>query len=66
VPDLRTRPHQRTLAPAFEGMVLEANDDATEIAGEVRDQSKLYGLLEPVRALGLDLMRLPESEGVQR
>ena len=44
------------LAPSFEGMLLEMNGDATEIVGEVRDQSQLYGLLDRVRALGLDLI----------
>ncbi|MDT5031171.1 MAG: hypothetical protein QOC94_1342 [Actinoplanes sp.] len=44
------------LAPAFEGMVLEAGGADTEITGEIRDQSQLYGLLERVRDLGLDLI----------
>jgi hypothetical protein len=36
------RAHQRTLASAFEWMVLEANDGSTAIAGVVREQSKHY------------------------
>jgi hypothetical protein len=44
------------MAPAFEGMVLEASDGDTEITGEIRDQSQLYGMLDRVRDLGLDLI----------
>jgi hypothetical protein len=44
------------LAPAFEGMLLHAADGDTEITGEIRDQSQLYGLLDRVRDLGLDLI----------
>jgi len=43
------------LAPAFEGMVLEAAAP-TEITGEIRDQSPALRAFERVRDLGLDLI----------
>ncbi len=52
---IRGRVSER-LAAAFEGMVVEAVDDQTLITGPVRDQSELYGLLDRVSGLGLDLV----------
>jgi hypothetical protein len=44
------------LAAAFEGMSLEAGNGKTVLAGEIRDQCHLYGVLDQVRNLGLDLV----------
>lgn len=44
------------LAPAFEGMSLEAGGGKTILVGEIRDQCHLYGVLDQVRNLGLDLV----------
>jgi hypothetical protein len=44
------------LGSAFEGMTLEAGAVDTVFTGEVRDQSQLYGLLDRVRDLGLELV----------
>ena len=45
-------------ASAFHGMTLEASDGTTSLVGEVADQSQLFGLLERVRSLGLELVRV--------
>lgn len=44
------------LAAAFEGMSLEAGSGKTILVGEIRDQCHLYGVLDQVRNLGLDLV----------
>jgi hypothetical protein len=44
------------LGSALEGMRLEAGATETEFTGEIRDQSQLYGLLDRVRDLGLELI----------
>jgi hypothetical protein len=44
------------LGAALEGMRLEAGETETVFIGEIRDQSQLYGLLERVRDLGLELV----------
>jgi hypothetical protein len=51
---------------AFAGMTLEQGDRTTALVGPVADQSHLFGLLERVRSLGLDLVRVEEegSSGV--
>jgi hypothetical protein len=41
---------------ALEGMRLEAGATETGFTGEIRDQSQLYGLLDRVRDLGLELV----------
>jgi len=41
---------------ALEGMRLEAGAIGTMFTGEIRDQSQLYGLLDRVRDLGLELI----------
>ena len=41
---------------ALEGMRLEAGAAETVFTGEIRDQSQLYGLLDRVRDLGLELV----------
>lgn len=44
------------LGSALEGMRLEAGATETAFTGEIRDQSQLYGLLDRVRDLGLELV----------
>jgi hypothetical protein len=44
------------LGSALEGMRLEAGAIGTIFTGEIRDQSQLYGLLDRVRDLGLELV----------
>jgi hypothetical protein len=44
------------LRSALEGMRLEAGATETVFTGEIRDQSQLYGLLDRVRDLGLELV----------
>jgi hypothetical protein len=44
------------LGSALEGMHLEAGAIGTMFTGEIRDQSQLYGLLDRVRDLGLELV----------
>ena len=44
------------LGSAFEGMVLEPGNGQTGLVGDIRDQSHLYGVLDRVRNLGLELV----------
>ena len=44
------------LGAALEGMRLEAGAAESAFTGEIRDQSQLYGLLDRVRDLGLELV----------
>jgi hypothetical protein len=44
------------LGSALEGMSLKSGATETVFTGEVRDQSQLYGLLDRVRDLGLELV----------
>lgn len=46
------------LTAAFEGMRLETSGALTVFTGEIRDQAELYGLLERVRDLGLELVSI--------
>jgi hypothetical protein len=46
------------LGSAFSGMTLEQLDGATALVGVVSDQSHLFGLLERVQSLGLELLRV--------
>ena len=51
------------LATAFDGMSLEPGVAHTALIGQVRDQSQLFGLLDRVRDLGLELVSVrPRSE----
>jgi hypothetical protein len=63
----------RRLAAAFEGMRLDASGADAAFTGEIRDQSQLYGLLDRVRDLGLDLISVypqamtnPVTEGHEK
>ena len=50
-------------AGAFAGMTLEAESGQTIITGQIVDQSHLYGLLDHIRSMGLQLVgvqALPE------
>jgi hypothetical protein len=51
---VRGRPSER-LAAAFDGLRLVRRSGATELVGEVVDQTQLYGLLARIRDLGLEL-----------
>jgi len=43
---------------AFSGMALEPQEGATALVGAIDDQSHLFGVLERVRSLGLELIRV--------
>ena len=49
------------LGSAFEGMRLEPGNSQTALVGEIRDQSHLYGVLDQVRNLGLELVSVEVS-----
>jgi hypothetical protein len=52
------------LAAALEGMTLHSGPVNTVFTGEVKDQSQLYGLLDRLRDLGLELISAqPEAKG---
>ena len=44
------------MQPAFEGMTLTREHGNTVLAGTVRDQAELHGLLQRVSDLGLTLL----------
>ena len=54
-------------APAFEGMKMEAKSGRTILTGEIVDQAHLYGILNRIARLGLQLMSVesgfPEHQG---
>jgi hypothetical protein len=62
---IRGRVTERFLS-ALEGMRLEAGDVDTVFTGEIRDQSQLYGLLNRVRDLGLELISVEPELAVDR
>jgi hypothetical protein len=43
---------------AFAGLRLEPEDGSTALVGAISDQSHLFGVLERVRSLGLELLRV--------
>ena len=49
-------------ASAFDGMTVESRGGKTEIAGWVRDQSQLQGLLDRIGSLGLTLVSVVSDE----
>ena len=50
-------------ATEFDGMSLEPGVAHTALIGQVRDQSQLFGILDRVRDLGLELVSVqPRSE----
>ena len=47
----------------FDGLQVGSDDrDVTTIAGEVRDQAALHGLLAKVRDLGLELLAVDRTD----
>ena len=51
-------------AVAFEGMEMEARDGDTILTGRIIDQPQLYGILERINGLGLELLSVePLPEG---
>ena len=51
-------------ASAFEGMKMEAKDGQTILIGEIIDQPHLFGILDRINGLGLELLSvqaLPED-----
>jgi hypothetical protein len=53
------------LASALEGMTLHGGAVNTVFTGEVKDQSQLFGLLDRLRDLGLELISVqPETAAV--
>jgi hypothetical protein len=52
------------LGSALEGMCLEAGASESVFTGEIRDQSQLYGLLDRVRDLGLELVSVQPQPAV--
>jgi hypothetical protein len=51
------------LGSAFEGFSLEPGSEQTVLVGEIRDQAHLYGVLDRVHSLGLELVSLREDPG---
>jgi hypothetical protein len=49
------------LGSAFEGLALEPGRELTVLVGEIRDQAHLYGVLDLVRNLGLELVSVAED-----
>jgi len=43
-------------ASAFEGMEMEAKNGQTILTGEVKDQPHLFGILDRLNSLGLELL----------
>jgi hypothetical protein len=54
------------LGSAFEGMSLEPGHRQTALVGEIRDQSHLYGVLDRVRNLGLELVSVEANPAISR
>ena len=46
---------------AFEGLNVEPGIGQTALVGEIRDQSHLYGVLDLMRELGLDLVSVERT-----
>ena len=55
-----------SIGVVFEGMTLTREDGKTVLAGPVRDQSELQGLLQQVSALGLTLVEARAVEAGAR
>jgi hypothetical protein len=45
-----------TLAAAFEGLTASSSAADTVLSGEIVDQAALYGVLERIESLGLELL----------
>jgi hypothetical protein len=46
----------------FEGMQMTRTEGTTVLAGPVRDQAHLYGLIERVEGLGLELLSVQQID----
>ena len=53
----------KRLMSAFEGLNVEPGIEQTALVGEIRDQSHLYGVLDLMRELGLDLVSVETNRG---
>ena len=54
-------------ASAFEGMRMETRDGQTILTGEVEDQPHLFGILQRINGLGLELLSVETlSEDIGR
>ena len=58
-------------AVAFDGMHMETRDGQTILTGEIKDQPHLFGILDRINGLGLELLSVqavaddaPHSAGV--
>jgi hypothetical protein len=51
------------LGSAFDGLDVEPGVEQATLVGEIRDQSHLYGVLDLVRELGLDLVSVERNWG---
>jgi hypothetical protein len=45
----------------FEGMQMERTEGTTVLEGRVRDQAQLYGLIERIEELGLELVSVQQA-----
>jgi hypothetical protein len=45
-------------AAAFEGMKMETKDEQTILIGEIIDQPHLFGILDRLNGLGMDLLSM--------
>ena len=50
-------------AVAFDGMEMEASDGDTILTGRIIDQPQLYGILERINGLGLELLSVQALPG---
>jgi hypothetical protein len=48
----------RRLDAAFAGWSVLSTDGVTHLVGDVRDQAELFGVLDQIRDLGIELVRL--------
>jgi hypothetical protein len=53
------------LGSAFEGFALEAGHQNSVLVGEIRDQADLFGVLDRVRNLGLNLVSVQNEPECQ-
>lgn len=51
----------KRLGSAFGGLALEPGGEHTFLVGEIRDQAHLYGVLDRIRDLGLELVGVAED-----
>jgi hypothetical protein len=51
----------KRLGSAFDGLALEPSKEMTVLVGEIHDQAHLYGVLDRVRNLGLELVSVAED-----